>query len=140
MSFLVPEALTFNKNRTPGIFLIFVLGLVLEKLVDVLNFAQVNRLMKINQISPMLKIHYSFFLFLLFCMSKAFLCHHKIHSYFYFITFRRFFCCVFCFKQALLEIQCSHCCIGQKKRKYIFATCMAPMKVLIRVALILESS
>lgn len=48
MSFLLPEALTFNKNRTSGIFLIFVLGPILEELVDVLNFTQVNRLMKIN--------------------------------------------------------------------------------------------
>lgn len=81
MAFLLPEGLTFNKNRTSSIFLIFVLYPVLEKLVDVLNFTQVNRLMKINYISPMLKIHSSFFL-LLFCMSKTFLCCYKTHSYF----------------------------------------------------------
>lgn len=48
MSLWLTEALTFNKTRTPGIFLIFVLGPVLQKLMDVLNFTQVNRLMKIN--------------------------------------------------------------------------------------------
>jgi len=103
--------------------------------MHVLNFTQVNKLMKIKQISPMLKIQYNFFFF---CMSKAFLCCYKIHFYFYVITIRCFLCYVFCFKLALLEIQCSHCGIGEKKRKYVFATCMAPMKVLVKVALILE--
>lgn len=48
MSLQLTEALAFNKTRTPGIFLIFVLGPILQKLMDVLNFTQVNRLMKIN--------------------------------------------------------------------------------------------
>lgn len=138
MSLWLTEALTFNKTRTPGIFLIFVLGPILQKLMNALNFTQVNRLMKINQISPMLKIQYNIFFF--FCMSKAFLCCYKIHFYFYFITFRCFLCYVFCFKLALSEIQCSHCGIGEKKRKDVFVTCMVPMKFLIKIALILESN
>lgn len=48
MSLWLTEALTFNKTRTPGIFLIFVLGPILQKLMNALNFTQVNRLMKIN--------------------------------------------------------------------------------------------
>lgn len=136
MSLWLTEALAFNKTRTPGIFLIFVLGPILQKLMDVLNFTQVNRLMKINQIFPMLKIQQ----FLFFCRSKAFLCCHKVHFYFYFITFRCFLCYVFCFKLALLEIQCSHCGTGEKKRKHVFETCMAPMKVLVKIALIQGSN
>lgn len=35
-------------------------------------------------------------------------------------------------------MQCSHCGIGRKKEKDIFEACMAPMKVLVKITLILE--
>lgn len=37
-------------------------------------------------------------------------------------------------------MQCSHCGIGKKKGKDVLETCVAPMKVLVKITLILESN
>lgn len=82
----------------------------------------------------MLKIQYKF-LFVwarLFCAAIKFIFISSLsHSDAFFAGF--FF---FCFKLALLENNG----IREKERKDVFATCMVPTKVQIKIAFILESN